>query len=45
VFDAKENGAKIVGETPRGLFRFRIAGIVDGAVEIGEIEAEALDVV
>ena len=42
VFDALESGAKIAGETPRGLFRFRIAGVHEGAVEIGEIEADAL---
>ncbi len=42
VFDALEGGARIAGETPRGLFRFRIAGVHEGAVEIGEIEADAL---
>ena len=42
VFDALEDGARIAGETPRGLFRFRIAGVHEGAVEIGEIEADAL---
>lgn len=42
VFDALNDGARVVGETPRGLFRFRITGIDDGSVEIGEVEADAL---
>ena len=42
VFDAQEDGARISGETPRGLYRFRITGVSDSAVEIGEIEEIAL---
>jgi Rieske Fe-S protein len=42
VFDAANEGARIAGEAPRGLYRFRIAGIRDGKVEINEIEAVAL---
>ena len=42
VFDAAEEGARLSGETPRGLYRFRIAGVRDGMVEIPEIEAVAL---
>jgi Rieske Fe-S protein len=42
VFDAAADGARISGETPRGLYRFRIAGIRDGLVEIIEIEEAAL---
>ena len=45
VFDARNDGARIAGETPRGLFRFRITSVSDDAVEIGEIEEEALLVV
>jgi Rieske Fe-S protein len=42
VFDAADEGARLSGETPRGLYRFRIAGIRDGIVEIPEIEEVAL---
>jgi len=42
VFDPANDGARISGETPRGLYRFRIAGIQDGQVEIAEIEEVAL---
>ena len=42
VFDAASDGAKVSGETPRGLYRFRIAGVQDGHVEITEIEEVAL---
>ena len=42
VFDAAADGARVSGETPRGLYRFRIAGIRDGIVEIEEIEKAAL---
>jgi hypothetical protein len=42
VFDAAADGARVSGETPRGLFRFRIAGIRDGIVEIEEVEKAAL---
>lgn len=42
VFDPQEDGARVSGETPRGLYRFRIAGVRDAAVEINEIEEIAL---
>jgi len=42
VFDAADEGARLSGETPRGLYRFRIAGVRDGIVEIPEIEEAAL---
>jgi Rieske Fe-S protein len=44
-FDASNEGAWISGVAYRGMFRFRIAGVSDGAVEINEIEEEALSVV
>ncbi len=42
VFDAAEDGARISGETPRGLYRFRIGAIKGDTVEITEIEDVAL---
>jgi Rieske Fe-S protein len=45
VFDALQDGARIAGETPRGLYRFRANAVKDGTVEINEIEEEALFVV
>ena len=42
VFDAANDGARLSGETPRGLYRFRIAGVHDGFVDIAEIEEVAL---
>jgi Rieske Fe-S protein len=42
VFDAAAHGARVSGETPRGLYLFNIAGIRDGLVEITEIEEAAL---
>jgi hypothetical protein len=42
VFDAADEGARLSGETPRGLYRFRIGGVRDGIVEIPEIEEVAL---
>ena len=42
VFDAGDEGARLSGETPRGLYRFRVAGVRDGTVEITEIEEVAL---
>lgn len=42
VFDALQDGARISGETPRGLYRFRITNVSDSAIEIGEIEETAL---
>ncbi len=42
VFDAADEGARIAGETPRGLYRFRIGGINRDMVEITDIEEVAL---
>jgi Rieske Fe-S protein len=42
VFDAANAGARLSGEAPRGLYRFRIAGVRDGVAEITEIEEAAL---
>lgn len=42
LFDAAADGARISGEAPRGLYRFRIAGLREGAVEITHIEETAL---
>jgi Rieske Fe-S protein len=42
VFDAARDGAKVSGETPRGLYRFRVTEIVGGVAEINEIEEVAL---
>lgn len=42
VFDAVKEGERLSGESPRGLYRFRIAGVHDGIVEIAEIEQTAL---
>lgn len=42
IFDALQDGAKISGETPRGLYRFRVTGVKNGVVEINEIEEAAL---
>ena len=42
VFDAAREGARLSGESPRGLYRFRINAIREGVVEITEIEEAAL---
>ncbi len=42
VFDPLQDGARLAGETPRGLYRFRITSVTETAVEIGEIEEIAL---
>ncbi len=42
LFDAAADGAKISGETPRGLYRFRITSISQATVEINEVEEVAL---
>lgn len=42
VFNAADEGARLSGESPRGLYRFGIGGVRDGMVEITEIEAAAL---
>ena len=45
VFDAAADGARVSGETPRGLYLFRISGVREGMVEINEIEEAALSTV
>jgi Rieske Fe-S protein len=42
VFDAAQEGARLSGESPRGLYRFRVTGVRDDMVEITEIEEAAL---
>ena len=42
VFDAANEGARLSGETPRGLYRFRVARIDEAVVQITEVEAAAL---
>jgi Rieske Fe-S protein len=42
VFDAANEGARLSGESPRGLYRFRIAGADQGTVEINEVEEVAI---
>ena len=42
IFDAANDGARLSGETPRGLYQFRIGSVSDGIVEITEVEAVAL---
>ena len=42
LFDAANDGARISGEAPRGLYRFRIGSVHDGGVEITGIEDVAL---
>lgn len=42
VFDPAREGAKVSGETPRGLYRFRVTDIVGGVAEINEVEEVAL---
>jgi len=42
IFDAMNDGARIAGEAPRGLYRFRIGSVSRATVEITEVEADAL---
>jgi Rieske Fe-S protein len=42
VFDAAEDGARISGETPRGLYRFRVGALEGNTIAITEIEDVAL---
>jgi Rieske Fe-S protein len=42
VFDALEDGRRVSGPTPRGLYRFRVSAVSDGTVEINEVEEAAL---
>jgi Rieske Fe-S protein len=42
LFDADADGARISGETPRGLYRFRIGVINQDVVEIDAVEEVAL---
>ena len=37
-----EDGAKMFGPTPRGLYRFHVTAVNGAAVEIGEVEEDAL---
>lgn len=37
-----ENGERLGGPAPRGLYRFRVTGVSDTGVEIGEVEEDLL---
>lgn len=37
-----EDGARLSGPAPRGLYRFGVTGVNDAAVEIGEVEEDLL---
>jgi Rieske Fe-S protein len=37
-----EDGERIVGPAPRGLYRFRVTRVTDTAIEIGEVEEDKL---
>lgn len=40
-FDGTD-GARLAGPAPRGLYRFKVTGVTDAAVEIGEVEEDVL---
>jgi len=42
VFDAANDGVRLSGEAPRGLYRFHVAGVDGDMVQITEVEAVAL---
>lgn len=37
-----EDGSRLAGPAPRGLYRFRVTNVTDSAVEIGEVEEDVL---
>jgi len=37
-----EDGERLAGPAPRGLYRFRVTKVTDAAVEIGEVEEDVL---
>jgi Rieske Fe-S protein len=37
-----ENGERLAGPAPRGLYRFRVTSVSDSAIEIGEVEEDLL---
>jgi Rieske Fe-S protein len=37
-----DDGERLAGPAPRGLYRFRVTGVTDAAVEIGEVEEDVL---
>lgn len=37
-----EDGERLAGPAPRGLYRFRVTGVSGAAVEIGEVEEDVL---
>ncbi len=39
---AVSDGARLGGPAPRGLYRFRVTGVTDTTVEIGEVEEDVL---
>ena len=37
-----DDGERLAGPAPRGLYRFRVTGVSAAAVEIGEVEEDVL---
>ena len=37
-----DDGARLAGPAPRGLYRFRVTGVNAAAVEIGEVDEDVL---
>ena len=37
-----EDGERLAGPAPRGLYRFRVTGVTSTAIEIGEVEEDVL---
>lgn len=37
-----EDGARVAGPAPRGLYRFRVTGVSEAAVEVAEVEEDVL---
>ena len=37
-----EDGERLIGPAPRGLYRFRVTKVTDSAVEIAEVEEDML---
>jgi Rieske Fe-S protein len=37
-----EDGERLAGPAPRGLYRFRVTGVSDAAIEIAEVEEDVL---
>jgi Rieske Fe-S protein len=37
-----EDGERLAGPAPRGLYRFNVTAVKGGAIEIGEVEEDVL---